>query len=71
MDLVLTDSLVDEFKTQTGKDPTGSPKAMTKFFRHANIAKKTLSANKEAHVIINGVYDGIDFKTTVKRETLE
>ena len=34
-------------------------------------AKEVLSANKEAQVYIEGIIDGIDLKTVVKREVLE
>lgn len=33
--------------------------------------KEVLSANKEAHVYIEGLADGIDFHTTIHRSTFE
>jgi len=47
------------------------PKSFLKLLKAANKYKEVLSANKEAHVYIEGLADGIDFHTTIHRSTFE
>jgi len=37
----------------------------------SNKVKEVLSANKEAHVFVEGIMDGIDFNSKISRTTFE
>jgi len=73
--LVLRDILVKEFdeKAKNKKIPSikTNKKAMTKLLREAQELKEQLSASPTLSVIIEDLYEGIDFQTTITRETLE
>ena len=70
-DSLLASYLADQFKLAHKIDVKNLPKAMARLIQQANLAKKTLSANKSTLVIVNSIYQGLDFKYTLTREEFE
>ena len=62
---------VKEFKKQHRKDITGNPRALRRLRSACERAKRTLSANTQAFIEIDALYDGIDFNTTITRAKFE
>ena len=62
---------VREFKKQHRKDITGNPRALRRLRSACERAKRTLSANTQAFIEIDALYDGIDFNTTITRAKFE
>jgi len=74
-DFILRDHLLAKFlenpKVKPSMDVKGSPRAMAKLFYSAQKTKKVLSANKETQARVEGLYEEIDFRTSVSREEFE
>jgi hypoxia up-regulated 1 len=56
-------------KKVKGRDVSSDPRAMEKLAQSAEKVKRVLSANKETKAQVEGLYDEIDFKTKVSRDT--
>merc|ERR1719272_2286123 len=74
-DFILRDYLLTQFlenpKVKPSMDVKGSPRAMAKLFYSAQKTKKVLSANKETQARVEGLFEEIDFRTSVSREMFE
>jgi hypoxia up-regulated 1 len=75
IDLRLQKHLAQEFMDQHGKRLEGSifdnPKAMARLLKEANRCKTILSANQNVMASVENLMQGVDFKTTISRKTLE
>jgi hypoxia up-regulated 1 len=75
IDLRLQKHLADDFMNQHSKRLDGSifdnPKAMARLLKEANRCKSILSANQNVMSSVENLMQGVDFKTTVSRKTLE
>ncbi|KAG4304334.1 hypothetical protein PORY_002309 [Pneumocystis oryctolagi] len=71
----LVDYLLDELGNMKGpkirKLVKHDSKAIIKLFREASRVKQILSANSEAHVMIENLYENIDYNVKVTRGTFE
>ncbi|KAJ2234199.1 ATPase with role in protein import into the ER [Coemansia sp. RSA 1722] len=67
----VVDHFVQLFKKKTGKDARTDKKAMGKFKREAEKAKRTLSSQMSVRVEIESLYDGEDFSETITRAKFE
>lgn len=67
----MAEHIASEFLAKHGLDLHKNEKSWVKLLHKCADAKEVLSANKEAQVYIEGIIDGIDLKTVVKREVLE
>lgn len=70
-DSIISKFLVEKFREKHGIDLTEVPKAMVRIMGQANLAKKTLSANKNTLVVLNSIYKGIDFSYSLTRDEFE
>jgi len=71
-DTQLVEHCIKEFKRKNrGKDPTKSSRALRRLRTSCERAKKTLSSSTNAIVEIDGLFDGIDFNTTISRAKFE
>ena len=70
-DAVLAEYLAKKFEEIHGFSLEKAPKAMPRLLTQANLAKKVLSASKTTLVIVNNLYNSIDFKYTLTREELD
>jgi len=62
---------IREFKKQNRKDLSGDPRALRRLRSACERAKRTLSANTQAFLEIDALYDGIDFNATITRAKFE
>ncbi|KAJ1648175.1 ATPase with role in protein import into the ER [Coemansia asiatica] len=67
----VVDHFVQLFKKKTGKDARTDKKAMGKFKREAEKAKRTLSSQMSVRVEIESLFDGEDFSETITRAKFE
>ncbi|KAJ2636828.1 ATPase with role in protein import into the ER [Coemansia sp. RSA 1286] len=67
----VVDHFVQLFKKKTGKDARTDKKAMGKFKREAEKAKRTLSSQMSVRVEIESLHDGEDFSETITRAKFE
>ena len=67
----MVDHFVSEFKRKHKKDLTGNKRALRRLRTACERAKRTLSAGAQAGIEIDGIYDGIDFYTSISRARFE
>ncbi|KAJ2453329.1 ATPase with role in protein import into the ER [Coemansia sp. RSA 2336] len=67
----VVDHFVQLFKKKTGKDARTDKKAMGKFKREAEKAKRTLSSQMSVRVEIESLMDGEDFSESITRAKFE
>jgi L1 cell adhesion molecule like protein len=60
-----------EFKTRTGKDLTGNPRAMRRLRTACERAKRALSTATATSIEIDALYDGVDFNSKITRARFE
>eukprot|EP00049_Salpingoeca_infusionum_P004630 m.81907 g.81907 ORF g.81907 m.81907 type:complete len:964 (+) comp12658_c1_seq1:574-3465(+) len=74
-DLRVREYLLNEFKTTATKkikgDPAKNARALGKLLKEAQRVKTVLSANTETSAQVEGLFEDVDFKTKVSRETVE
>ncbi|KAK9741025.1 hypothetical protein RND81_03G076700 [Saponaria officinalis] len=63
--------LLDEFKRKYKKDVSGNPKVLGRVRQASEKAKILLSSATEARIEIDGLFEGIDFSTTMTRARFE
>lgn len=73
MEMRLVENFVDEFNRQVGNgiDVQKSPKAMEKLKKQIKHTKEILSANNEAPLSIESIYEDHDFRSTITRQKFE
>ncbi|WRT67203.1 uncharacterized protein IL334_004169 [Kwoniella shivajii] len=72
LDVAIQDILTKDFITKSGqKDVIKDKRAIAKLAREASRAKHILSANQEANVAIESLYNDIDYRSKVSRAGLE
>lgn len=71
LDNLLVTHFLKEFKRKHRLDMTGDARAMNKLRRACEQAKRTLSTATQAVVQVDGLYDGIDFNSTITRARFE
>merc|ERR1712043_49188 len=67
----LVDHFVKEFKRKNKKDITGNKRALRRLRTACERAKRTLSASAQANIVIDSLFEGIDFYTTITRARFE
>ena len=71
-DTQLVEHCIKEFKRKNrGKDLTKSARALRRLRSSCEKAKKTLSSSTNAIIEIDGLFEGIDFNTTISRAKFE
>ena len=71
-DTQLVEHCIREFKRKNrGKDLTKSARALRRLRSSCERAKKTLSSSTNAIIEIDGLFEGIDFNTTISRAKFE
>ena len=71
-DTQLVEHCIREFKRKNrGKDPSKSARALRRLRSSCERAKKTLSSSTNAIIEIDGLFEGIDFNTTISRAKFE
>ncbi|CAI5719979.1 unnamed protein product [Peronospora destructor] len=70
-DLRLAEYLANEFSVKIGEDIRKVPRPMAKIRAQAKKTKTVLSANEEIPVVMQSLYNDIDFFTTMTRSKLE
>ncbi|WCJ28811.1 Heat shock 70 kDa protein 17 [Euphorbia peplus] len=73
MEARLVESFADEFNKQLGNgfDVRKSPKAMAKLKKQVKRTKEILSANTNAPISVESLYDDRDFRSTISRDKFE
>ncbi|KAJ2538232.1 lumenal Hsp70 protein [Coemansia sp. RSA 1853] len=73
VDFIMRDLLAAKFAASGGDavDLAGSARAMTRLLREAKRVKTILSVNAEATASVEGLINGIDFRTPITRVELE
>nr|KIR46565.1 hypoxia up-regulated 1 [Cryptococcus bacillisporus CA1280] len=72
LDTVIQDMLLTGFVGKTGREEIKEDKkALAKIAKEATRVKQILSANQEANVAIESLFDDIDFRSTISRANLE
>jgi len=76
LDVLLVNHFLDEFQEKhgsetNGKDVTKDKRAVAKLRKQVRKTKEMLSANKEAPVSVEGMFEDIDFRSTIDRATFE
>jgi L1 cell adhesion molecule like protein len=67
----LMNHFIHEFKVKHKKDIRDSKRSMARLKKECERAKRTLSSSTQAHIEIDGLYEGIDFVTTITRARFE
>ena len=67
----LVDHFVAEFQRKHKRDLRGNKRALRRLRTACERAKRTLSAGAQAGIEIDGIYDGIDFYTSISRARFE
>ncbi|CAI5738513.1 unnamed protein product [Hyaloperonospora brassicae] len=70
-DLRLAEHLAAEFSAQVGHDIRSVPRAMAKIRAQATKTKTVLSANEQIPVVMQSLYNDVDFFTSMTRTKLE
>lgn len=71
-DNLVTDHLAKEFNRKNkGLDVTTSQRAMKRLKAAAEVAKRTLSINASADIMVDSLYEGCDFSFTLSRALFE
>jgi heat shock protein 1/8 len=67
----LVDYFVTEFKRKHRKDMSPNERAKRRLRTACERAKRTLSSSAQAYIEIDGLFEGIDFSTTITRAKFE
>lgn len=67
----LMNHFINEFKMKHKKDIRDSKRSMARLKKECERAKRSLSSSTQAHIEIDGLYEGIDFVTTITRARFE
>ena len=70
-DSLLVDHFVEEFKKKNKKDLRESKRALRRLRTACESAKRTLSSATVANIEIDGLFEGIDFASTITRAKFE
>ena len=70
-DSILVDYFVEEFKKKNKKDLRESKRALRRLRTACESAKRTLSSATVANLEIDGLFEGIDFASTITRAKFE
>ena len=70
-DSILVDYFVEEFKRKNKKDLRESKRALRRLRTACESAKRTLSSATVANIEIDGLFEGIDFASTITRAKFE
>ena len=70
-DSILVDYFVEEFKRKNKKDLRESKRALRRLRTACESAKRTLSSATVANLEIDGLFEGIDFASTITRAKFE
>ena len=71
VDASMAEYVAAQFEAKHKLDVRKNEKSWVKLLHKCADAKEVLSANKEVNIYIEGIIDGIDLNTVVKREVLE
>ncbi|AFR93399.1 hypoxia up-regulated 1 [Cryptococcus neoformans C23] len=72
LDTVIQDMLLTDFVGKTKREEVRQDKkALAKIAKEATRVKQILSANQEANVAIESLFDDVDFRSTISRADLE
>jgi heat shock protein 1/8 len=67
----MVDYFIDEFKKKHKKDLRDSQRALRRLRTSCERAKKQLSSNTQAYIEIDGLFEGIDFNSSISRAAFE
>ena len=67
----MVDYFIDEFKKKHKKDLRESQRALRRLRTSCERAKRQLSSNTQAYIEIDGLYEGIDFNSSISRAAFE
>ena len=67
----MVDHFVEEFKKKYKKDLKSSQKALRRLRTACERAKRQLSSTTQAYIEIDGLFDGIDFNSSISRAAFE
>lgn len=70
-DTRMVEYFVDEFKKKYKKDISDNKKSLRRLRSACENAKRTLSASNSANIEIDGLFEGIDFASTITRAKFE
>ena len=70
-DVAIALRVAEKFEEKYGIALKGMNKVMARILMQANLAKKTLSANKSTQIVLSSLINGIDFIYTLTREEFE
>jgi L1 cell adhesion molecule like protein len=70
-DTRMVEYFVDEFKKKHKKDISDNKKSLRRLRSACENAKRTLSASNTANIEIDGLFEGIDFASTITRAKFE
>jgi L1 cell adhesion molecule like protein len=70
-DTLLVEYFMDEFKKKHKKDMSENKRAVRRLRTACESAKRTLSASTVANLEIDGLFEGIDFNSTITRAKFE
>ena len=67
----MVNHFVHKFKEENNKDISGSPEALSKLRTACRIARNTLSSKNETTIDIKSLYEGVNFRSKISRDTFE
>ncbi|XP_057436441.1 heat shock cognate 70 kDa protein-like [Lotus japonicus] len=67
----MVNHFVEEFKRKHEKDISGNPRALRRSRTACERAKRSLSSTTHTTIEIDSLYEGLDFYTTITRDTFE
>jgi L1 cell adhesion molecule like protein len=67
----MVDYFIDEFKKKHKKDLRDSQRALRRLRTSCERAKRQLSSNTQAYIEIDGLFEGIDFNSSISRAAFE
>ena len=67
----MVNHFVNEFERKHNKDIKGDKRALRKLRTACEAAKRTLSTSDQANIVIDTLFDGIDFYDSITREMFE
>ena len=67
----LVSHFMDEFKRKNKKDMSGNQRALRRLRTACERAKRTLSSASQASIEIDGLFDGVDFMSSITRARFE
>ena len=67
----MVDHFVDEFKKKHKKDLTSSSRSIRRLRSECERAKRQLSTDTHAYLEIDGLFEGVDFNSSISRATFE